>query len=262
MKNIRLILPLAILLFASCEKVVNIDLNNASSQYVIEGEVYEGVDTVEVKIARTTDYYGKSPQQLVNNATVTLSDDAGNTVTIPGAGNGRYELANFTGVSGRTYQLKVVVDGKEFTASSVMQPVVNIDSVTKEFQEQDFRKEGYEVAARFTDPANNRNFYRMVYVINDTLQNKPEDLYLFNDKYNDGKPVKADLFRRFEKGDKIEFELRTMDEQVYDFFNSLSEALNNQNGPAPANPNTNIKGGALGYFGAFTSSRKSIVVSD
>jgi len=53
-----------------------------------------------------------------------------------------------------------------------------------------------------------------------------------------------------------------MDEPTFDFFNTLSDVLNNQNGPAPANPNTNIQGGALGYFGAFTSSKKQIIVTN
>ena len=105
------------------------------------------------------------------------------------------------------------------------------------------------------------NYYRLVTVVNDTLQNTPQDLYLLSDKYNDGRAVKADLFRRFKEGDKIAFELRGMDEHVADFFTSLNEVLNNQSGPAPANPNSNIQGGALGYFGAFTSSRKEIVIT-
>jgi len=260
MKRYIIILPALIFLLTSCEKVVNINLNNAEARYVVEGEVYQGTDTVEVHVAKTTDYYGFAPQTQINNAVVTLWDNQGDTVSVPSVGNGRYELPGFTGIPGRAYHLKVTVDGMEFSAMSTMPLPVNIDSVSKEFKEKDFRKEGYEVAARFTDPATVANYYRVVYTINDTLQDKPEDLYLLTDKFNNGKPVKADLFRRFESGDKIVFELRGMDERVYDFFSSLDDVLNNQNGPAPANPNTNIQGGALGYFGAFTTSTGGIVI--
>jgi len=260
MKKIFILLPALILLFTSCEKVIDVDLNNASPQYVVEGELYEGTDTVEVQVARTTDYYGRAPQVAIEDAVVLLSDNEGNSKNIPHVGNGRYELPNFTAVAGREYFLRVTTGDRVFTASSVMPFPVKIDSVTKEFKPVDFRKEGYEVAARFTDPGDQTNYYRMVYIINDTLQNTPDDLYLFNDKYNNGKPVKADLFRRFEKGDKIEFELRSMDERMFEFFTTLSEVLNNQNGPAPANPNSNIEGGALGYFGAFTSSTGKILI--
>ncbi len=257
MRKHILLAPVAALLFASCEKVINVDLNDAAPQYVVEGEVYSGNDTVKVHVAKTTDYYGFAPQQQINDAVVLLTDDQGNNTTIPFTGNGQYQLPGFNGVPGRRYFLKVTVAGQEFNATSVMPQMVGIDSVSRIFKEADFRKEGYEVAANFTDPAGTKNFYRVVYTINDTLQNQPKDLYLLNDKYNDGKLVKADLFRRFEPGDKIAFELRGMDEAVFDFFTSLNEMLNNQNGPAPANPNSNITGGALGYFGAFTRSIKS-----
>lgn len=261
-KRLSLFVAFFALIFSSCEKVVDIDLDDADPQYVIEAEVYEGVDTVEVQIFRSTDYYGKSPQQPIDHAVVILSDETGDSTQIPAAGQGRYLLPGFTGVAGRRYNLSVTVDGKIFTARAVMQQPIQIDSVTAEFRKADFRSEGYEVAARFTDPAGVQNFYRVIYTINDTLQNEPGDLYLLNDKFTDGKVMKADLFRRFLPGDKIEFELRTMDEKVFDFFVTLNDVLNNQEGPAPSNPNTNIQGGALGYFGAFTSSRKTIIVTD
>ena len=152
MKKYIFVLPIIMMLFASCEKVVDIDLNNASSQYVVEGEVYEGMDTVKVHVAKTTDYYGRSPQLQINTATVILSDNEGNNTNIPLVADGKYELPNFTGIAGRQYMLKVTVDGREFTAAATMQQPVNIDSVSKEYKEADFRKEGYEVAARFTDP--------------------------------------------------------------------------------------------------------------
>ena len=246
----------------SCEKVVDINLNDAAPQYAIEGTVFNGSDTVKVNVAKTTDYYGKAPQEQLSTAVVTLSDNAGNSTSIPNIAPGKYQVTGFTGVPGRTYYLNVKVDGKEFTAASTMPMTVNLDSISKEFKDADFRKEGYEIAANFTDPMADKNYYRLVYVINDTLQSKPEDLYIMNDKFNNGKKIKADLFRRFEAGDKIEFELRGMDEPVYNFFFSLQDMLNNQNGPAPANPNTNITGGALGYFAAMTKSKKQIVVTD
>lgn len=262
MKRIYFASLLSLLFFTACEKVVDINLNDAAPQYVIEGTVFEGDDTVKVTIARTTDFYGRAPQEMIDDAIVTLSDDTGTNVNIPNVGDGLYLLPGFKGISGRTYQLRVQAGNQVFTASSVMQPVVAIDSITQEFEPADFRAEGYEVTAHLVDPAGSENYYRMVYTINDTLQDRPNNLYLFNDKFNNGRPIRADLFRRFQAGDKITFELRTMDARVWDFFSSLSDVLNNQNGPAPANPNTNIEGGALGYFGAFTASRMTIVVSE
>jgi len=260
MKQALFILGMLTILFAaSCQKVVNIDLNEADPQYVIIGNLYEGTNPFSVQVALTTDYYGREPQTLVNDALVTLYDEAGTATPVPSTGNGNYELPSFTAVSGKTYQLKVIADGREFTATTTMPRVVPIDSISIEWNEASgFQEEGYDVAAHFTDPAGERNFYRIIRTENDTLRNEPDDLYLLEDDYNDGKPVIANFFNRYRKGEKIEVELLTMDQSIYEFYTSLRAILNNQNGPAPANPNTNIRGGALGYFGAFTSSKASV----
>ncbi|MBS1782109.1 MAG: DUF4249 domain-containing protein [Bacteroidetes bacterium] len=261
MNKIFLTLSALFFLLTSCEKVVNINLNNASPQYVVEGVVFDGTDTARVRLAKTTDYYGISPQQILTNATVSLSDDMGNSVVLPYIGwDSCYQLSGFTSISGRKYTIHVLVDGLNIQGSSTLQQSVPIDSVSIVYKTDGFRGAGYEVATNISDPANTPNFYRLVTTINDTLQNQPKDLYLFNDKYNDGKHIRTALKRRFKSGDKITIELRTMDAAVYDFFTSLRDALNNQNGPAPANPNTNLIGGALGYFGTFTRSKVSIIV--
>ncbi len=255
MKQIIIISSCMAAFFTSCEKVVDVNLNNASPQYVIEGSVYNGVDTVKVRIGQTTDYYGRAPQQWISDAEVKLSDDAGHEIQLPEVAPGRYEFAGFNGVPGTRYQLKVQIGENLYTAYSTMPQRVEIDSVSAEWKTATgFLDEGFDVAARFTDPVHTTDFYRLITTINDTLQNGPRDLYLLDDKYNNGQPVRADLFRRFQPGDKIRFELRTMDASVFGYFKTLNETLNNPNGPAPSNPNTNITGGALGYFGAFSRS--------
>lgn len=249
------------LLFTSCEKVVNIDLNEAAPQHVIEAELFEGTHPFRVMVAFTTDFYGKQPQKLIDDAIVTLSDSLGADVVIPSVGDGKYELPAYTAVSGRTYHLKVVVSGEEFTASSTMPRAIPIDSISMIWNEASgFRKEGYDVATWFKDPAGEDNYYRIIRTENDTLRNEGDDLYLLDDVYNDGKSVKANFFERYDRGEKIEVQLITMPAPEFDFFTSLREILNNQNGPAPANPNTNLKGGALGYFGTFGKSESSIVL--
>ena len=56
MSNRLIIIILLSTFLLSCEKVVNIDLNEAAPQYVVEGEVFEGTDTVRVLVSLTTDY--------------------------------------------------------------------------------------------------------------------------------------------------------------------------------------------------------------
>lgn len=260
MKRLIYILPVLIILFTSCEKVINVKLKNAAPQYVVEANLFEGNQPFRVHVAKTTDYFGTEPQEQINDAVVTLYDGANQPHNVPFSADGWYELPSFTAVSGNTYKLKVEAAGNVFTASATMQPVINIDSITFKHVEGGFQEPGYRVTAHFEDPAGTRNFYRLLLTENGALQNKEDDLYLLDDKYNDGKHVLADFFDLKDPNTTIEIELRTMDEGVYDFYTTLNDILNNQNGPAPGNPNTNIQGGALGYFGAFTSSKMSIVL--
>ena len=263
MKKIFLaILPLCIMLFASCEKVVNIDLNESDPQYVIEGEVFEGMNPLRVFINKTTDFYGKQPQAPVSDAIITIGSPDGTITTVPHVSAGYYELPSFIAVAGNTYTLKVQANGKEFTASTVVPAPVPFDSIRTEYNDGGFGffDPGYNVVGYITDPIAEANNYRAILTVNDTIR---DDLYLFDDKFNNGKPVDLDPFDRFQLGDTITMEVRTMDRPVFDFFTTLSEALSNgQGGPAPANPISNIKGGALGYFGGFGVSRIGVRIRE
>jgi hypothetical protein len=61
-------------------------------------------------------------------------------------------------------------------------------------------------------------------------------------------------------------ELLTLDKSTYDYYSTLSNVLTEgDTGPpmmmtTPANPNSNLSNGALGYFGAFAVRSDSIVI--
>lgn len=262
MKQTSILAIITILFFSSCQKVIDVKLNNSTPRYVIEADLLEGTNSFKVHVAKTTDFFGTAPQQLVNDAIITLSDDSNNTVNIPLIGNGDYAIPAYTAQKGKTYTLAVKSGGNTFIASSTLEGIIPIDSVTYKYKDAEgaFFEEGYEVIAHIKDNPVQKNNYRLLLTKNDTLQNKPEDLYLFDDKYNDGKQVKLDFFERFKPNDTLKFELRTMDEGVYAFYKTLYNILNNQSGPAPANPISNFSGGALGYFGAFSVSKATVIL--
>ena len=65
------------------------------------------------------------------------------------------------------------------------------------------------------------------------------------------------------KGDTITIELLSIDKAAYDYFHTLSEILSSDQSPtslAPQNPLTNLSGGALGYFAAYTVDTRKIVI--
>ena len=64
---------------------------------------------------------------------------------------------------------------------------------------------------------------------------------------------------RLQSGDLAIIQLESIDSAMYQYYYSLNQ-VTDQNSATPANPQSNIKGGALGYFTVHTASRRQIVV--
>ena len=268
MKFIQILFSVSLFItLFSCQKVINVNLNDAKPQYVIEASMYEGTQDFKVRITQTTSYFEPQSVPLVNDAVVTLYDGNQNALPLNATGNGWYELPNFTALNFNTYQLQVAVGGKVFKAQATMPAHTNIDSLSYQpfggFGPPGSQDGDQLVKVHFVDSGGVKNYYRVLITRNDTLQAKPGNYYLFDDQLRDGLQIDAPLFTTlFNKNDKADIQLLGMDESVYDYFNTLSEVITGDanTGAAPANPNSNFSGGALGYFAVYSSSSMSIVI--
>jgi hypothetical protein len=85
---------------------------------------------------------------------------------------------------------------------------------------------------------------------------------VIEDRLSEGINIILPIFTSiFKLDDKVEVELISMYKKMYDYFNTLSTIISNGgDSAAPANPLSNWSGGVLGYFGAFSFSKKTIVV--
>jgi len=258
-----LILPLLLLQF-SCEEVIEIDLEDAESQLVIEAKLQEGSQDFTVLISRTSSYFDSALPETVETAAVSLQDDQGNSLSIPHAGNGVYSAA-VTGVAGNFYTLRVTEGENTYEAVSYLPQAVNLLGLEPQFSEATpFTDEGYLLFMRFEDPAGTDNYYRVLHRVNGVLQNAADDLQVSNDDLFDGGSARLPLFQKiFTSGDSVEVELLHFDEASYDYFNSLTDIVSQGGGPggasaAPGNPTSNWTGGCLGYFSASSSSIQAL----
>jgi len=259
-----LLLGVGFLALLSCEKVIDIDLEDAEPALVIEGNVSDTETTHYVNISKTVPFSANSTHNPVQGATVhILEEPAGNLASTGGytskserafveTSPGVYQIDNYQAYSGRTYTLKVLLDGQEYVASSTMPMPVMIDSVgtvTDSF----FGDEEKTIGVVYQDPPNVKNYYR--YLV--TLNGKPSNLiFAYNDKFNDGKQVQRNLYHEdldLVIGDAVMVEQQCIDKATYTYFNGIQS--NNPGAAAPANPTSNFSNGALGYFSAHTISR-------
>ncbi len=265
----RIILPIlaALLLTTGCEEVIEIDLNSAEPLYVIEGLVSDLSVPAEVKISTTKDFTHDNSFEGVTGARVTLSDNAGNSALLAETTPGIYQSNALTGVPGRTYYMEVQIDGSTFTSMSIMPQRVPFDSlyVAKEsFPGQDYLMP----YAKFRDTPGVKNYYRFRLFVNGVFQKLVD---IEHDDYTDGLVVKRGVYYFGSKdnndpedddglrsGDTVRLEMQCIDKPVFRYFYTLATILSGD--AEPANPETNISGGALGYFSAFTSESRELIV--
>ncbi len=257
-KYIAAMICLSTMLFMTgCEKEIDVDLKSVEPRVVIEGLVKKD-SLATVRITMTKDFYEDNNFPPVNGAVVTISDDAGNTEVLQQDIKGTYVAKYLKGVENRTYYLQVKVNGEEYTAVSKMPEVVPIDTI-KMYPIPSF---GYAMPmVCFYDPAGIENYYRNILYMNrvrmdigseatDTDQRDgvliERILPVFDDDKEDS--------RKVEKGDTILVELQSIDKGAYTFFDTLGNMDNVEN-----NPTTNIMGGALGYFSAYSFDRMQII---
>lgn len=255
------------MVFASCEKIIDVNINDSEPQIVIEGKINTDTTNYIIEVKMTVPY-NATENSLVNDALVTLSDDLGATQTLTFIGNGQYETTSMFGVVGREYILKVEQNGQIYEHPCLLKTPTPLDSVGSiYFAENEVPgvDEGIYLAVSFTDPVGLGDRYRLVVTKNDTVFNGPNDYYLFWDKFDDGLQdivIYFDEDYRMQSGDRVTVELWTLDERVFDFYNTLDDILAQGFQPSgvPDNPNSSWSNGALGYFNAYSYDVDSIVI--
>ncbi len=247
--------------FCSCEKVIDLDLKNASPQLVIEGSIINIAHNPTVRISRSVSFDQPSNFPGVSGATVkilTSSSPILLTETSPGV----YQGPGVIGRSGRTYTLQVDVDGQTYKAASTMPNMTAIDSLA--LDEQAFQGEiTRTVIVYYSDTPDEKNQYRFILSVNGKQVN---EVFARNDQFNDGKVVRVALYQEdidIKPGDKIDIEMQCIDERVYTYWFTFSKqgGTGMGNGSvAPTNPPNNFDRPVLGYFSAHTVSRRTFVV--
>ncbi|OFX25196.1 MAG: hypothetical protein A2033_09565 [Bacteroidetes bacterium GWA2_31_9] len=253
-------------LFSSCEKVIELDLNSKNAQIVIEANISNMNEPAIVKLIKTVNYDDVNSFPSVTDATVILSDNIGNVETLIETSAGIYKSTSIQGTEGRTYTLKVNVNGKEYTSVSTMNSPVEINNLYISTISLPKGKQKM-VSLKYNDTKGVANYYRIVEILNnDTLPT----IFIEDDLKQDGETIDMTLLAKrqnevkLKTGDSVKVQLQSVDKNVYDYFRTLLQlvgggGLINQS-TSPANPISNFDNGALGYFNAYSVSEKSIVV--
>jgi len=264
-----IILGLSTLLLTSCQDVIDIDLRDADRKYVVEGRVVQGVDSVLVRVSRTTSFFETTGPEAITDADVVLTMPDGTERVLDHVSGGYYKAMDIDAQPNATYRLTVNVGGETFTASSYMPEPVSIDSLTylpvqNFFGPPPAGPPKFNVFLNFQDPQS-RNYYRAVYARNGNEQDNLGDIQLFDDELTNGNYIEIPIFNQeYKLGDTAYVALQTMDADAYTFLETFISAASADAGSpfsaAPDNPITNIEGGAVGVFVAYARTEAEVVV--
>ena len=253
------------LLFIGCEKVLEVDLNEANPEVVIEANLSNSTKFAEVKLSKTGSYFGDIPIEKISNAIVEIEDEFGSKFVFKEVEKGVYLTDKILPEEESTYTLSVDIEGQKYESTSKLNTLVKIDSLLYEYDEGfAFLEEGYILKLYFTDPVNRKKYYRIKIFKQDSILYEYEDIIVFDDRLIDGQAIEISLRETiFEVNDTVSVEFITLDKGAYEYYKTFYELINvNPGSAAPANPTSNISNGALGFFSAWSSDKDTVIIKE
>ena len=299
--------------FQSCEEEFIPEISSDPTDIVVEGYIEAGEDALPpyVLLTRSQPFFseinvGNLDEFYVHDAIVSVSDGDKTTIlselcwndftpeeqellagilgnfgvnnldSIPG--NFCVYLDpdfNISGEVGKSYDLRIEVEGKVLTSTTTIPNHVPLDSIYFLKPAGNVPDRYLEMRAFITDPVNELNFYRYFTAVNNGALRSPIQS-VADDAFFDGQEFefplsKAEAFTKefsdadyglYTRGDTVTIKWTTIDKAHFDFWNTLEFNRFNQ-GPF-ANytlVDHNIEGG-IGIWGGYSSSYYKLTAED
>lgn len=268
----KIILLVFFLLLVACEEVIEVELDDADPQIVIEAKVSDNSDNNMVAITLSTDFYEPSEYDSLSQAEIVVSEENGESYVFTETSRGLYTSENLTASFGSVYSITVNYNDITYSAQSTLKQKLIIDSLQITEEEGRFSDDlRYEIHCYFQDNPGYEDYARLKVYVNGEER---EGIITYDDRLTDGNTIEFNRFQigqeddedKLKPGDLITIELLTIDEATYEYFSTLESVLASSggsgfsSGSTPANPTTNWNNNALGYFSAYTIDTKSIVI--
>lgn len=257
-----------VLIFSSCEDVVQLDLKNGETRLVIDAEIIwlKGTSGKEqvIKVSKTAPYYNNVTPK-VSGAQVRVKNSNGDIFIFNETVPGSYVCNNFVPVLNMDYVLTVEAEGQSFTATEKLTSVTKIDKVEQNVVPDFGGKDVIELTYFYKDPADQVNYYLTDYKSEFLLFPQYE---LTDDEFFNGNDINTRYSHEDMKaGNTVVITHRGISKNFYNYMNLLLEIY----GGSPFSiPPGNIRGNvvnttnadnyAFGYFRLCEADRVSYLV--
>lgn len=293
MRNNSLLIPALLTLFITgCEKAVNFQLNESSPKLVVEATIENGQAPV-VYLSKSMNYFssidlGQLSNSFVHNAEIYASNGIVThklkEYSIPvGGGYSFYYYTNdplnpataFTGELNKQYSLRIVSEGKEYTATTTIpnitrridsfywkQAPVNNPPEKVSVMIKAYDRPGFGDYVRYFTKRNSEPFYPG---LNSVYDDQVIDGSVYEVQVERGVERNGNIpegYSFFNKGDTVTLKLSNIDKATYDFWRTMEFTYATVGNPfsSPTKVISNISGSALGYFGGYASQYRTIII--
>ncbi|MCX6265224.1 MAG: DUF4249 domain-containing protein [Bacteroidetes bacterium] len=250
------------ILLGGCKKVIDVNLNDASPQIVVEGNIYNTPGPYSIRISKTVNYSADNQFPPVTGASVLVKDITDGTLdTLKESTPGLYLTKKIKGVSGHEYQLLLTTGSQSYTANTLLPQPVPFDSVSFEKLSRPGGKIDWYAVINYQDPVGVSNYYQFSLLVNGR---KINNTFAYEDRLSDGKYVSRTLrtdSAYISLGDSVTVIMNHMGKEGYQYYSTYFQVTGNGSlqSISPANPISNISNKALGYFFASaTQTRKAL----
>lgn len=292
MKIRSLFAAVILFIFSSCEKVVEFELNDVTPKLVVEATI-ENDEAPIVYLSKSQAYFStldlntltnsfvRNAEVYVSNGTLTHKLKEYSVAVAPGINFYYYSndpaspATAFTGELKKQYSLRIVSEGKEYTATTKIPDTTRrIDSIYWKQAPAGNAPEKVAVMIKATDRPGFGDYVRYF-----TKRNN-EPFYpglnsVYDDQVIDGSSYEVQVERGiprngstpegysfFDKGDVVTLKLSNIDKATYDFWRTMEFTYASVGNPfsSPTKVISNINGGGLGYFGGYASQYRTITI--
>ena len=285
----------------SCEDVIDVNLAKGEPQLVVDAWITNQPGSQSIKLSITQPYFENSSPVPVLGATVSIEDNNGTVFNFIDADNdGTYiwEPASpdgVMGVLGNNYELSISYNNENYKASTKINRVMPIDSITYEFREVELgNPKGYYAQVYARDLVGKGDCYWIRTYKNGEFLKRGSDINIAYDAgFSSGGNIDGLIFITpirerinpfypdpkdknktlppYAIDDSIYVEIYSITEDAFNFFLEVQTTLNN--GGLFATPLTNVRTNikntnpasskkAVGYFGASAVSSAGVRVKE
>lgn len=266
MKKIVGLLALSIVLFASCEKVIDVKLDEGASQLAVDAFITNKPGAQKIRLTKTSAYFNNASCPGAIGAVVNVTDNLGHTYNFTDVNNtGDY---TWTPSASDTlvrmfaqYTLSITYGGEVFKANSIAFPAPPIDSVRYSTKQEGgpggstAGAKGYFASFFANDIAGMTNFYWIKAYKNGIFYNNPVNMNLSQDGAFAGGGSDGFLFilpireaitpgdKPLSMGDSVSVDIYGITPETFFYLSEVQQQTTNAGlfATPPANVSSNIK---------------------